>query len=113
MARRISLPTLLLLCLCAQPGAAAGAVRGNLRKAEPAGGATASDPGAAPAAASPTGSDEDMRTVTVGAIDIVELDFNPTPNPLVGNKQILEVQQGSHPRQFKVIPNKKGFSSVH
>lgn len=56
--------------------------------------------------------DEDTRTVAVGTIDILDLDFDPAPNPSVGNKYVLEVQQGSSPRQFKAIPIKKGTTSL-
>ena len=81
---------------------------------EPSGGATSSDPSGTPVTpvSSAATSDDDVRTVAVGTIDILEFDFTPAPNPTVGNKTILEVQQGNTPRQLKIIPLKKGTSSV-
>ena len=35
-------------------------------------------------------SDDDVRTVAVGTIDILEFEFTPAPNPTVGNKTIVE-----------------------
>ncbi len=80
---------------------------------EPAGGGTTSDTlGPSASVSSAATSDDDVRTVAVGTIDILEFDFTPAPNPTVGNKAILEVQQGNSARQLKVVPLKKGSSSV-
>lgn len=64
---------------------------------------------ALPSFASP---EDDVRTIAVGTIDILDLDFDPAPNPTVGNKYVLEVQPGNNPRQFKAIPIKKGSTSL-
>lgn len=72
------------------------------------------DPPAAPvtSVSSAATSDDDVKTVAVGTVDVLEFDFTPAPNPTVGNKTIVDVQQGSTPRQLKIIPLKKGSTSV-
>ncbi len=84
------------------------------RTEEPGGSSASSDSLAQPATpvSSAATSDDDVKTVAVGTIDILEFDFTPAPNPTVGNKTIVEVQQGNTPRQLKVIPLKKGTTSV-
>jgi len=58
-------------------------------------------------------SDEELnRTLAAGAVDIIDLDFNPMPNPVVGNKPVIDVQQGNSPRQFRVSGIKKGTSDL-
>jgi hypothetical protein len=55
---------------------------------------------------------EEIRTVAVGTVESLDLAFEPAPNPLVTNKSILEVMQGNHPKQLKVIPLKKGAADL-
>lgn len=50
--------------------------------------------------------------VPVGSVDVFDLDFTPSAEPIVGNRTVVEVQVGNHPRQYKTIPLKKGATSV-
>lgn len=63
--------------------------------------------------ASPAIAEDDVRTIAVGSIDFVDLDFEPGP-PSIGNKTILDVALAdpSNPRRWKITPMKKGTSSV-
>ncbi len=74
--------------------------------------ANAAEPSDTQSAASSAASDEDIKTFAVGTVDYLDFDFTPAPNPTIGNKAIVEVQQGNNPRQLKVIPLKKGTTSV-
>lgn len=55
---------------------------------------------------------DDVYTVAVGSVNILDFDSEVAPNPLVGNKTIAEVQPGVSPRQLRVIPVKKGSTAV-
>ena len=50
--------------------------------------------------------------VPVGTIDVIDLDFTPGSKPVIGNRTVVEVAAGSHPRQFTAIPLKKGSTMV-
>lgn len=57
-------------------------------------------------------SGDDVYTVAVGSVNILDFDTDVAPNPLVGNKTIAEVQPGVSPRQLRVIPVKKGTTAI-
>lgn len=57
--------------------------------------------------------EEEVRTLPVGAVEMIDLEFTPAPNPLVGNKTILDVSIGFTPRQLKMVALKKGTTSVY
>jgi pilus assembly protein CpaC len=77
-------------------------------------------PGAAPAtplstAANPLDAnpeDDRFRTLAVGQIDTIELDFTPSPSINYGNKDVIAVEPGSNPREFRVNMKKKGTSDL-
>lgn len=56
--------------------------------------------------------EDDIRTKAVGEVDFVDVDFEPNPVPLVGNKTIVEVGPGNNPKQFRIVPLKKGTTTV-
>jgi hypothetical protein len=56
--------------------------------------------------------DEEIRTVVVGAIDVLDLDFDPNPVPVVGNTKAISVEPGATPRQLRVSALRKGTSSL-
>jgi pilus assembly protein CpaC len=56
--------------------------------------------------------DEEIKTIAAGTLDILDLDFTPAPNPIIGNKQILTVEQGANPKQLRVNPLKTGSTSL-
>jgi len=77
------------------------------------GGSTPGDvPGPPASTAGSVSFDENNRSLAVGEVEILEFDFTPSPDRIVvGNKTILEVKQDI-PRQLKIIPLKKGTTSV-
>jgi len=56
--------------------------------------------------------DDNLRTIAVGSVEVLDLSFEPAPNPLVGNTTVIAIQSGANPRQFTIIPLKKGTTSV-
>lgn len=69
-------------------------------------------PGEPGANAPNTPVEEDNRTIAMGTVDILDLDFVPAPNPTIGNKQIIQIDPGGNARQLKVTGIKKGQSSL-
>lgn len=55
--------------------------------------------------------DEEVRTLAVGSVEVIDLDFTPG-TPAIGNKYVLEVRPGANPKQLRVIPIKKGTTSL-
>lgn len=60
----------------------------------------------------PASAEEESRPLGMGVTDVLDLDFTPAPNPFVGNKQVIDVQPGSTPRQLRITGQKKGSSSL-
>ncbi|MGZ3741471.1 MAG: BON domain-containing protein, partial [Bdellovibrionota bacterium] len=57
--------------------------------------------------------EDEVKTFAVGTVDILDLDFTPAPNPLIGNKQIIDVQPDpGNPKRLKVVPLKTGSTSL-
>jgi pilus assembly protein CpaC len=64
-------------------------------------------------AAAPGIPDENIKNLAIGAIDVIQdLPFEPNPSPVIGNTQIIKVDPGSNPREFRVSGQKKGDSSL-
>ena len=47
--------------------------------------------------------DDDIRSLAVGTVELIDVDFAIAPNPTVGNKTVIEAQQGNSPRQIKLF----------
>jgi pilus assembly protein CpaC len=63
-------------------------------------------------ASSAATSDEDIKTIAAGTVEIIDLDFTPALNPIIGNKQIISVEAGANPKQLRVNALKTGSTSL-
>lgn len=54
---------------------------------------------------------EESRTVAVGGIDSIDFPFTPK-TPAIGNPSLVKVEQGSTERQVRVVPQKKGTTTI-
>lgn len=55
--------------------------------------------------------DEEVRTLAVGSVEVIDLDFAPG-TLAIGNKYVLEVKPGVNPKQLRVVPIKKGTTTL-
>ena len=53
---------------------------------------------------------ETLREVQVGSVDEIDLEFSPTV--LIGDTELLEVEEGSSPRQLRVRCKKLGSATL-
>lgn len=54
----------------------------------------------------------DIKTMPAGSVDVMDVDFEPAAEPIVGNREILEATASKSPSRVKVTLLKKGSSSV-
>lgn len=54
---------------------------------------------------------EESRTVAVGGIDTIDFPFTPRP-PAIGNPTLVRVENGSTSNQIRVVPLKKGTTTI-